>query len=60
MRRKWLPLLNKARGETAQLLGATSGECVIVPNTTHGINTIMTHIEWKDGDRIGICKLLPC
>lgn len=55
MRRDWLPLLNGVRAKTAELIGATADECVIVPNTTHGINTIMQNITWQPGDRIVTC-----
>jgi selenocysteine lyase/cysteine desulfurase len=57
MRRDWLPLLNDTRAKVAQMIGATTDECVIVPNTTHGIETIVRNIKWQPGDRIVTCKL---
>jgi selenocysteine lyase/cysteine desulfurase len=57
MKRDWLPLLNDVR-ESAAIIGAEAEECVIVPNTTHGVNTILHNIKWTPGDRIVICKFL--
>jgi hypothetical protein len=59
MKRDWLPLLNDVRAETAEILGAAADECVMVPNTTHGINTIMQNIIWQPGDRIVTCMIFP-
>lgn len=36
--------------EVASLVGAEHDEIVFVPNTTHGINTILRNIEWREGD----------
>lgn len=55
MRRDWLPLLYDVRQRTAEMIGATADECMIVPNTTHGIQTIVNNIRWQEGDRIMIC-----
>jgi selenocysteine lyase/cysteine desulfurase len=55
MRRDWLPLLYDVRAKTAELIGSTPDECMIVPNATHGINTIVNNIIWQPGDRIMIC-----
>nr|XP_019007744.1 uncharacterized protein I206_07378 [Kwoniella pini CBS 10737]OCF46525.1 hypothetical protein I206_07378 [Kwoniella pini CBS 10737] len=52
MRRLWLPLLNKVRQEVSSMIGARQEEVVIVPNTTHGVNTILNNFEWADGDII--------
>ncbi|WWC92518.1 uncharacterized protein L201_007477 [Kwoniella dendrophila CBS 6074] len=54
MRRSWLPKLNKVRNELSEMIGARQEEVVIVPNTTHGIQTILSNIEWTDGDIIVI------
>lgn len=54
MKRDWLPLLNDAREKSAGIIGAKTEECVIVPNTTHGVNTILHNIKWTAGDRIVI------
>jgi len=56
MKRDWLPLLNDGREKSAAIIGAKVEECVIVPNTTHGVNTILHNIKWAAGDRIVICK----
>jgi kynureninase len=59
MRRSWLPLLNSVRSQVAEIIGADVEECVIVPNATHGINTIVNNIDWADGDKIVICEWFP-
>jgi selenocysteine lyase/cysteine desulfurase len=56
MKRDWLPLLNDVREKSAGIIGAKAEECVIVPNTTHGVNTILHNIKWTAGDRIVICE----
>jgi selenocysteine lyase/cysteine desulfurase len=56
MKKDWLPLLNDVREKSAAIIGAKAEECVIVPNTTHGVNTILHNIKWTPGDRIVICK----
>lgn len=56
MKRDWLPLLNDVREKSAEIIGVKAEECVIVPNTTHGVNTILHNIKWIAGDRIVICK----
>ncbi|KAK4684179.1 hercynylcysteine S-oxide lyase, partial [Tremellales sp. Uapishka_1] len=52
LRRTWLPLLRQVQSEVSELIGATPEEVVMVPNTTHGINNILTSIDWADGDVI--------
>ncbi|WVF67835.1 hypothetical protein IAT40_002596 [Kwoniella sp. CBS 6097] len=54
MRRAWLPLLTKVREEVSDLIGARHEELVIVPNTTHGVNTILNNFDWQDGDVLAI------
>lgn len=34
----------------AELIGAKLGEVVLVPNATHGLNTVLRNIEWREGD----------
>ncbi|KAI0729240.1 PLP-dependent transferase [Fomitopsis betulina] len=34
------------------LVGAEHDELVFVPDTTHGVNTVLRNFEWKDGDVI--------
>lgn len=49
-RKTYMPILAQARGQVAELIGADTEEVVLVPNTTHGINTILRNFEWKEGD----------
>ncbi|KAG9224340.1 hypothetical protein CCMSSC00406_0004839 [Pleurotus cornucopiae] len=42
----------QVRQRVAPLIGAQADECVIVPNATHGINTVLRNIEWENGDII--------
>lgn len=52
MRYTYSPLLVTARERVAQLIGAETDECVIVPNATHGINTVLRNLEWSHDDII--------
>ena len=46
-----MAMFNKVnRHLLANLIGAEIDEVVLVPNTTHGINTILRNFEWKEGD----------
>lgn len=47
-----LPLILLHRGLIADLIGADLDEVVFVPNTSHGMNTILRNIEWREGDII--------
>jgi kynureninase len=60
MRRNWLPKLNDVRSKVADLIGANQDEVVIVPNATHGVNNIVTQINWQEGDVAILCKLILC
>lgn len=40
----------------APLIGAQADECVIVPNASHGVNTVLRNIEWEKGDIIIDCR----
>jgi len=42
----------RCRERIASLIGAHVDECVLVPNTTHGVNTVLWNIDWKKGDVI--------
>ncbi|KAI0926138.1 hypothetical protein AcW1_008381 [Taiwanofungus camphoratus] len=46
----YIPMLEEARKRVADLIGATHDEVVLLPNATHGINTVLRNIEWKEGD----------
>ena len=56
MRRDWLPVLNNCRSQVSSLIGAKYDECVIVPNTTNGVNCVVSNIRWQDGDVIVLCE----
>jgi len=42
----------RCRERIASLIGADVDECVLVPNATLGINTVLRNLEWKKGDVI--------
>ncbi|KAL4248066.1 Pyridoxal phosphate-dependent transferase [Abortiporus biennis] len=48
----YLPLLDEARSLIAGLVGAQTDEITLVPNATHGINTVLRNFEWREGDVI--------
>ncbi|KAG8879631.1 hypothetical protein FRB98_005595, partial [Tulasnella sp. 332] len=50
LRAAYKPLLREVRVNVARLVGADAEECVMVPNVTHGINTILRNFAWKKGD----------
>jgi selenocysteine lyase/cysteine desulfurase len=58
MRRKVEPMIEDVRRQLAPLINATTEEVVLVPNATHGVNTVSVNIDWKDGDVIVVCELL--
>jgi len=49
---EWLAAYDGVRRAAARLIGSESGEIALVKNTSEGIATIATGIEWKPGDRI--------
>ncbi|KAL5526804.1 hypothetical protein ACEPAF_8529 [Sanghuangporus sanghuang] len=52
MRSTYIPILRDVRARIAALVGADTDECVIVPNATHGINTVLRNLDWNEGDII--------
>lgn len=52
LRTKYGPLLTTVRERLAHLIGAQTDECVMVPNATHGVNTVLRNFEWQQGDII--------
>lgn len=46
------PLWDRCCERIADLLGAAVDECVFVPNTSHGMGTVLSNINWKKGDVI--------
>ena len=57
MRFTYPPLLKEVRTKVAAVVGADADECVIVTNTTHGINTVLRNFEWNEGDVIVKSKI---
>jgi selenocysteine lyase/cysteine desulfurase len=47
---KYYPRLTAVREQVAQLIGARVDECVIVQNTSVGLNTILREFDWREGD----------
>ncbi|TFK49642.1 PLP-dependent transferase [Heliocybe sulcata] len=52
MRLTYQARLERSRLLVANLIGAEVDECVLVPNATHGLNTILRNFEWHEGDII--------
>lgn len=52
MRITYKPLLVNVRERVARLIGANIDECVMVPNATHGVNTVLRNFEWSEDDTI--------
>ena len=47
----YVPLL-AVRERLAYMIGANTDEVVLVPNATHGVNTVLRNIEWGPDDFI--------
>lgn len=66
MRLTYQPLLIDVRQRVANLIGAKLDECVLVPNASMGVNTVLRNFEWEAGDIIIGCAsssffpYLPC
>ncbi|KAJ7492082.1 PLP-dependent transferase [Mycena latifolia] len=48
----YLPRLTAVRQRIAATIGAKAEECVLVPNASHGISTVLRNIEWQKDDII--------
>jgi cysteine desulfurase / selenocysteine lyase len=48
----WLEAYAGLRAAAARLIGAESDEIAVVKNTSEGIATVASGIEWRSGDRI--------
>ncbi|KAF7347351.1 PLP-dependent transferase [Mycena venus] len=48
----YIPRLTNVRERIASLIGAKAEECVLVPNASHGISTVLRNIEWQKDDII--------
>lgn len=44
--------LKVIRARVAKVINAETDEVVVVPNATHGLNTVLRNIDWKSGDII--------
>ena len=42
--------VNSVRERIAKLIGAQTDECVLVPNASHGIATILRNFTFNEGD----------
>jgi cysteine desulfurase / selenocysteine lyase len=49
---KWLDTYEGLRVATARLIGAKRNEIALLKNTSEGISTVATGLEWRPGDRI--------
>jgi selenocysteine lyase/cysteine desulfurase len=45
-------ILPGVRERLAKFIGVDTDEVVMVPNATHGVNTVLRNFEWKAGDVI--------
>ncbi|KIM79204.1 hypothetical protein PILCRDRAFT_823789 [Piloderma croceum F 1598] len=50
MRLTFLPLFMHVRERLAKLIGAETDELVLIPNASHGINTVLWNFEWLPSD----------
>ncbi|KZT73541.1 PLP-dependent transferase [Daedalea quercina L-15889] len=48
----YMGMQEEVRKQVADVVGAELDEIVLVPNATHGINTVLRNFEWKEGDVI--------
>ena len=49
---EWLAAYEGVRGAAARLINALPAEIAIVKNTSEGISTLATGIEWRPGDKV--------
>ncbi|HUA20097.1 MAG TPA: aminotransferase class V-fold PLP-dependent enzyme [Bryobacteraceae bacterium] len=49
---KWLDTYEALRVAAAKLIGAQRSEIALVKNTSEGISTVATGLEWRPGDRV--------
>lgn len=52
MRFGYPPRLADVRQRIAAMIGAKTEECVMIPNASHGISTVLRNIEWQKDDII--------
>jgi selenocysteine lyase/cysteine desulfurase len=49
--------IERVRGRTAELLGASADEVAFVKNTTEGIGIVASGLDWRRGDQVVTCDL---
>ncbi len=49
---RWMATYQAVRDSAAELIGASPREIAIVKNTSEGIATVATGIDWRPGDRV--------
>lgn len=59
MRRTYLPMLTAVRQRLADFTKANLDETVLVPNATHGVQTVVSNIIWQKDDVIIACSSPP-
>ncbi|MEK7408061.1 MAG: aminotransferase class V-fold PLP-dependent enzyme [Acidobacteriota bacterium] len=52
--KEWLETYDGLRAAAARLIGAEAGEIAITKNTSEGIATVMTGLDWRAGDKVVI------
>jgi hypothetical protein len=60
MRFDFAPRLTDVRQRIAALIGAKTDECVLVPNASTGISTILRNIQWTGDNIIVVCEKFTC
>jgi len=53
----WLEIVEKARAQVAQLIGAEPDEVAFTQNTSEGINIVANVLDWRPGDNVIINNL---
>ena len=51
---KWAAGIERLRAQAAELIGATSNEICVIPNTSTGINLVAEGWPWRPGDSVVI------
>ncbi|MDB5581161.1 MAG: hypothetical protein JWR80_6337 [Bradyrhizobium sp.] len=53
---RYFALIERVRGQFAQLIGADPGEVALTKNVSEGLNIIASSIDWKAGDEVIVCS----
>lgn len=48
----WFDDMDRIRGKTARLIGASPDDICFVPTAAHGLSLVANAIDWKPGDRL--------